>query len=116
MRIKAVNLKRAISGHKLKKTSKVQTPITHSKEHQEPVKKTFVEKIKEIKEDIKEYFRYKRLSRRSEYLYVKRGDEWIKERTLPNSCKGFPEDEYLIRRPFRKDKIIDTKTYLEDKW
>ena len=116
MKIKAINIKRVISGYKFKKSSNVQMPTKLSKEQKEPVKKTLIEKIKDIKEDIKEYFRYKRITRRREYVYVKRGDEWIKERTLPNSCKGFPEDEYLIRRPFRKDKIIDTKTYIENKW
>lgn len=82
-------------------------------------RKTFVEKIKQKIADFKEFWaELKEINRnikRHRSVYVKFGDEWVREHDIPNIAKG-EYDEYLIRRPFRKDKIIDAKTYFECNW
>lgn len=78
-------------------------------------KTTIFQKIKNQISDFREFCADVRHGWRRNCVYVKCGDEWVRERDIPNCAKGF-EEEYLIRKPFRKDKIIDAKTYYEDKW
>lgn len=78
-------------------------------------KTSIFQKIKKKISDFKEFCADVRHDWRRNYVYIKCGDEWVRDCDVPNCAKGF-EEEFLIRKPFRKDKIIDAKTYYEDKW
>ena len=83
--------------------------------HDKKMRISFFAKLKNKILGFKEFCSELRHDLRRNFVYIKCGDEWVRDRDVPSCAKGF-EQEFLIRKPFRKDKIIDAKTYYEDKW